>query len=501
MEGLAGLRGGELTHAVAGAFTVGWKEVLDALETLSGRSSKEMAALRGAVRAVLAHAGHTFGAADACTRSRANAMLHSAAGFDGTASVFVVKFCGLRDDFAECPARLRALCSALVARGELIAAARIVSACNAHGAVDSEALVRSLVESGMCGDAIEFAGASNDTHLRALAINLASAARKSKMAAKAVEAFGLDWRDFPTVVRARALDTLRWRHRAGHLELAEALVSEFPALCAQHEALLAVRRAAPPPPPHVPPVGGYVTLLPGSSVVLVADVAALECAVTHLLQARFVGMDAEWTAPATRFTPPACALLQLAVGSSRVVYVLDLVALRAAAIAVGGGGGGGGGGEAMRRAAGALRRLLFCDAASVAPAPLAAAAASATTRAAAATAATIVGFALQNDFEQLKLAWPEVGWRGARRPIVDLARDAGKGKGLTHLCNAVLGHPLDKREQMSDWSARPLRAAQLAYAALDAQVLLVLRARLRGGKGAAGEGAAGHGSEARPRAR
>ena len=36
------------------------------------------------------------------------------------------------------------------------------------------------------------------------------------------------------------------------------------------------------------------------------------------------------------------------------------------------------------------------------------------------------------------------------------------------------GAQLDKAEQCSDWDARPLRDAQVAYAALDAAVLLRL---------------------------
>jgi ATP-dependent Lhr-like helicase len=63
-------------------------------------------------------------------------------------------------------------------------------------------------------------------------------------------------------------------------------------------------------------------------------------------------------------------------------------------------------------------------------------------------------------------------------PVVDTlvesrARRKGQGKhGLSAVCARELGARLDKRPQTSDWRRRPLTAAQLAYAALDAEVLL-----------------------------
>lgn len=57
-------------------------------------------------------------------------------------------------------------------------------------------------------------------------------------------------------------------------------------------------------------------------------------------------------------------------------------------------------------------------------------------------------------------------------------RDALGGHTLAMVCERELGFTLDKGEQTSNWSRRPLDAEQLRYAALDAEVLLLLHARL-----------------------
>jgi hypothetical protein len=51
--------------------------------------------------------------------------------------------------------------------------------------------------------------------------------------------------------------------------------------------------------------------------------------------------------------------------------------------------------------------------------------------------------------------------------------------GLSSLCVAVLGKPLDKSTRMSDWAARPLSDRQTHYAALDAAVLVAILKKLK----------------------
>ena len=48
------------------------------------------------------------------------------------------------------------------------------------------------------------------------------------------------------------------------------------------------------------------------------------------------------------------------------------------------------------------------------------------------------------------------------------------GGGLSTLAMTVLGLPLNKTMQLSDWEERPLSDSQIAYAACDAYVLLAI---------------------------
>ena len=50
----------------------------------------------------------------------------------------------------------------------------------------------------------------------------------------------------------------------------------------------------------------------------------------------------------------------------------------------------------------------------------------------------------------------------------------GNPVGLSHVVHKLLGKPLDKSMQVSNWEARPLSVWQTKYAAQDAHVLLLL---------------------------
>jgi ATP-dependent helicase Lhr and Lhr-like helicase len=53
------------------------------------------------------------------------------------------------------------------------------------------------------------------------------------------------------------------------------------------------------------------------------------------------------------------------------------------------------------------------------------------------------------------------------------------GHSLRQVCARELGMELDKQEQTGDWTRRPLTESQVTYAALDAEVLLILHARIQ----------------------
>ena len=91
-----------------------------------------------------------------------------------------------------------------------------------------------------------------------------------------------------------------------------------------------------------------------------------------------------------------------------------------------------------------------------------------------------LGFAMQEDLRRIEAALP--GATEGAEALFDLQNGATRALGfpkrtvvgLGAACESLLSIAVDKTEQTSDWSARPLTASQLAYAATDASVLIPL---------------------------
>jgi hypothetical protein len=91
--------------------------------------------------------------------------------------------------------------------------------------------------------------------------------------------------------------------------------------------------------------------------------------------------------------------------------------------------------------------------------------------------ATVVGFCCRQDIAKLRATScaREKHWLVDSCAIIDLqplatrlAENLGQGVGLSRCSEHYLGKPLDKSEQCSLWSKRPLTVQQRTYAALDA---------------------------------
>jgi len=75
-----------------------------------------------------------------------------------------------------------------------------------------------------------------------------------------------------------------------------------------------------------------------------------------------------------------------------------------------------------------------------------------------------IGFVIENVYDTLVESRRRFG-------------QVGGGHALRAVARRELDRPLDKRNQTSDWTRRPLSADQEAYAAMDVEVLVDLYAR------------------------
>ncbi|CAM9318210.1 unnamed protein product [Ectocarpus sp. 12 AP-2014] len=100
-----------------------------------------------------------------------------------------------------------------------------------------------------------------------------------------------------------------------------------------------------------------------------------------------------------------------------------------------------------------------------------------------------VGLGPKADFQSLIRSYPHMPCFRRVCGVVNLCHVASnasslRGKpadekaSLSRLCNLVLGKPLDKSEQCSDWGNRPLSGRQKRYAALDARATLLVHREL-----------------------
>ena len=88
-----------------------------------------------------------------------------------------------------------------------------------------------------------------------------------------------------------------------------------------------------------------------------------------------------------------------------------------------------------------------------------------------------LGFGLLGDFKRLESSYPESGLYdfSLLKNISDISTSVyGQGKGLSAVSSALLGKPVDKMYQLSDWQKRPLTEDQIVYAATDVAVLIAI---------------------------
>ncbi|NXX49083.1 MUT7 Exonuclease, partial [Tricholaema leucomelas] len=187
----------------------------------------------------------------------------------------------------------------------------------------------------------------------------------------------------------------------------------------------------------------------------------LQCWEKVLQPGQVVGIDMEWRPSFGRVGRPRIALLQMALKDE--VFLLDLPQLLEQAETQG-----------QEEKLPHFLQMLYSDA-----------------------AITKLGYGMSGDLSSLAATCPALKDKEKQaRGVVDLLavdkqvdvlspehspQERGwrqPEKGLSLLVQRVLGKPLDKAQQMSNWERRPLREQQILYAASDAYCLLEVYEKL-----------------------
>lgn len=193
----------------------------------------------------------------------------------------------------------------------------------------------------------------------------------------------------------------------------------------------------------------YDDLLRGSLPTLISHPDDLRSGFVGLLQSPHrhgpFGFDAEWDDETS-----GAAVLQLA--NSNTALLIDIPALSSTE-------------EGMKALEETVGKLFACS------------------------DSVVAGFACRQDLSRLRassIAGTRSGnnnkdrnhWMSGTKAVVDVQNLVGRAEpklfkaGLSRVCQFYFGKPLDKAEQCSVWSARPLSDSQRAYAALDAWVCI-----------------------------
>ncbi|KFO08145.1 putative exonuclease mut-7, partial [Balearica regulorum gibbericeps] len=187
----------------------------------------------------------------------------------------------------------------------------------------------------------------------------------------------------------------------------------------------------------------------------------LQCWEKVLQPGQVVGIDMEWRPSFGMVGKPRVSLLQIALKDE--VFLLDLPRLLEQAET-----------EGEKEKLPHFIQMLYSDA-----------------------AITKLGYGMSGDLKSLAATWSALKDTDKQaKGVVDLLRvdkqvdvlsleqsyeDRGfrqPEKGLSLLVQHVLGKPLDKTEQLSNWEKRPLREEQILYAASDAYCLLEIYEKL-----------------------